>query len=464
MRQETGRGDYGPPFGGTGQQERPAPSEAERKRAAVELIKNHDAALRASARRYSLCAADAEDAYQRGIEILLGKAPVADPRQLLPWARTVIKHESLALRRARERVLPRAAEGDVHGPEREADDWVDRLEAPGPRPEETVLDRERVARSREALAELKPDERKALTQLAEGYSYAEIGSLNGWTYTKVNRCLAEGRDRLRSVVRQSETGERCLLIEPLISACSDGELPADRVAEVENHLAACGRCRALLREYRAIPGEVAAFSPVLGLLASTGQAGIDWVREVWFGVSTRVYGLLAGNDRGLIAAFVGGGARGPGPVALAKLTAVCVGTAGGAAACVATGVVPGLPVDRDPVDRPVRERPAVSGTPAAGPGPEAVAPPVRSGRTGPRRTARDGGDSGNEPGPGSPPANAPSLPAGTDVAREFGAGGAPTPAPSSPVAVSAGPDPSSPTSPKPSVSRPPVSGTGEFGP
>jgi len=457
MRQETGRGDYGPPFGGTGQQERPAPSEAERKRAAVELIKNHDAALRASARRYSLCAADAEDAYQRGIEILLGKAPVADPRQLLPWARTVIKHESLALRRARERVLPRAVEGDGHGPEGEAGDWVDRLEAPGPRPEETVLDRERVARSREALAELKPDERKALTQLAEGYSYAEIGSLNGWTYTKVNRCLAEGRDRLRSVVRQSETGERCLLIEPLISACSDGELPADRVAEVENHLAACGRCRALLREYRAIPGEVAAFIPA----AALGQSLLEGFREVWFGLAARLHGLLSGNDRGLIAAFVGGGARGPGPVALAKLTAVCVGTAGGAAACVATGVVPGLPVDRDPVDRPVRERPAVSGTPAAGPGTEAAAPPVR---TGPRRAARDGDDSVNEPGSGSPPANAPSPPASTDVAREFGAGGAPTPAPPSPVAVSAGPDPSSPTPPRPSVSRPPVGGTGEFGP
>ena len=27
----------------------------------------------------------------------------------------------------------------------------------------------------------------------EGYSYAEIQELTGWTYTKVNRCMAEGR-------------------------------------------------------------------------------------------------------------------------------------------------------------------------------------------------------------------------------------------------------------------------------
>jgi DNA-directed RNA polymerase specialized sigma24 family protein len=32
---------------------------------------------------------------------------------------------------------------------------------------------------------------------AEGYSYAEICEMCGWTYTKVNRCLAEGRAKLR---------------------------------------------------------------------------------------------------------------------------------------------------------------------------------------------------------------------------------------------------------------------------
>ena len=44
---------------------------AQRKRAAVELIHRHDTALRSSARRYSICGDDADDAYQRGIEICL---------------------------------------------------------------------------------------------------------------------------------------------------------------------------------------------------------------------------------------------------------------------------------------------------------------------------------------------------------------------------------------------------------
>jgi DNA-directed RNA polymerase specialized sigma24 family protein len=44
---------------------------------------------------------------------------------------------------------------------------------------------------------LKANERLAIVLQAEGYSYAEICELCGWTYTKVNRCLAEGRATLR---------------------------------------------------------------------------------------------------------------------------------------------------------------------------------------------------------------------------------------------------------------------------
>ena len=57
-----------------------APGEAARKRAALELIKCHEQTLRRTARRYSLCADDADDAYQRALVILLTKAPTEDPR------------------------------------------------------------------------------------------------------------------------------------------------------------------------------------------------------------------------------------------------------------------------------------------------------------------------------------------------------------------------------------------------
>ena len=44
----------------------------------------------ATARRYSATPEDAEDAYQRGLEILLAKAPTADEAELVPWLKTVV--------------------------------------------------------------------------------------------------------------------------------------------------------------------------------------------------------------------------------------------------------------------------------------------------------------------------------------------------------------------------------------
>ena len=46
-------------------------------------------------------------------------------------------------------------------------------------PAERAERREAIDRSREALQTLKPQELRALTLLAEGYSYAEIGEITG---------------------------------------------------------------------------------------------------------------------------------------------------------------------------------------------------------------------------------------------------------------------------------------------
>src|SRR5256885_13965295 len=81
------------------------PSLAARKRAAVELIRRHERTLRRTARRYSLCSDDAEDALQRALEILLTKAPTSNQDELIRWMQTVTKHEALAVRRIRERSL-----------------------------------------------------------------------------------------------------------------------------------------------------------------------------------------------------------------------------------------------------------------------------------------------------------------------------------------------------------------------
>src|SRR4051812_19574201 len=150
------------------------PGRSEVDPAALALIARHGGQILATARRYSSTPEDAEDAYQRGFEILLTKAPTTREEELVPWLKTVVKHEAFAIRRQRERATP-AAEGgeppDRPGPEAAAHDEAERYE--------------RLRAGAEALRRLKPQEARCLLLKAEGYSYKEICRVTGWTYTKV---------------------------------------------------------------------------------------------------------------------------------------------------------------------------------------------------------------------------------------------------------------------------------------
>jgi RNA polymerase sigma factor (sigma-70 family) len=186
-----------------------------RRRAATALIESHDAVFRRTARRYSICADDAEDAYQRSLEILLTKAPPIEGDSLVRWMQVVTKREALAVRRQRERLLSGTR---FSGGEDDDRDPLDSIASEGAGPTELAASRERVARSREALRALKPQELRALTLKAQGYSYAEIGEITGWTYTKINRCMAEGRKRFLQVFSDIEEGRRCEELATALSA------------------------------------------------------------------------------------------------------------------------------------------------------------------------------------------------------------------------------------------------------
>lgn len=298
------------------------------KRAAVENYARNEAALRRTARRFSLCDDDADDALQRALEILLHKAPTADPRELVKWMQKVVRHEALAIRRERERILAGPAAAPDAG-----EDWVSLLPAASDGPAEIVERREAVARSREALQALKPQELRALTLLAEGYSYIEIGEMTGYSHTKINRCLAEGRERFRNLVSRSADGSRCAEMRPLLSAFCDGEAQGEEATALREHLRACAHCRATLRAYRAAPAAAAALAPSLPLSRSLLERAHDAVAHL-----AARFGS-GGNDAASQVAS-GSGAGGMGVAALAKVAAICIGTAGGTAACVAGGLVP----------------------------------------------------------------------------------------------------------------------------
>jgi RNA polymerase sigma factor (sigma-70 family) len=165
-----------------------------------DLIRRHGPEVMAAARKWAATPEDAEDAYQRGLEILLTKAPTTDPDELVPWLKTVVKHECFAARRQRERHTPPA--GMRPGPEEPGDSSA----------HDHALTIERLRVGAEAMQRLKPQEVRALLLRAQGLTYREICEETGWTYTKVYR---PSRPRAEAACRLcSQAGARRPAVAP----------------------------------------------------------------------------------------------------------------------------------------------------------------------------------------------------------------------------------------------------------
>ncbi|HEX6460007.1 MAG TPA: sigma-70 family RNA polymerase sigma factor [Thermoleophilaceae bacterium] len=235
------------------------PTREEISPAARALVERHSGQLIATARRYSLSAEDAEDAYQRGLEILLTRAPSVSEDDLVPWLKTVVKHEAFAIQKQRKRA-------ELAGDSELASGFV-------PPTHEQAERFERLRVGIEAMSRLKPQEVRCLLLRAEGYSYRQICDETGFTYTKVNRCLTEGRRRFLDRVAGIESGAECERLAPLLSRLVDGEATAEDMSALRPHLRSCLACRAALRDHRAAPARVAAFAPLLvpGFLHRLGR-------------------------------------------------------------------------------------------------------------------------------------------------------------------------------------------------
>jgi RNA polymerase sigma factor (sigma-70 family) len=297
------------------------------------VLRDHHATLLWIARRWSGSAEDADDALQRAMEIYVRRLDTIDAATEFSWLKVVVRHEAMALRRSR-----------LHGVALEADDLAERIAAPDVAVQERIEREERNARSREAMARLKPDERTALLLKAEGYSYREIGERQGWTYTKVNRAITEGRRRFLKVFASIEAGDECERFAPTLLALVQGRAESAAVVELRPHLRHCATCRATVRELHASRRHrlalhlpfVAGIAPVrwLGDRVEDGSPG-RWpdVKGVAHGVLNRVTGGDAATSMQLASS---GGGRGP---AVAALLGLCL-SGGAGTYCVATGVFP----------------------------------------------------------------------------------------------------------------------------
>ncbi|HTR74168.1 MAG TPA: sigma-70 family RNA polymerase sigma factor [Solirubrobacterales bacterium] len=133
------------------------------------------------ARRHCRREADAEDALQEAFAAFISGYDPGGGAPALAWITLTLKRA--CWRRNEWRAV------DVE-PLALAEVLVEEALDPAPRVAERLEARKR-------LGALKRDERVAIVLHAAGFSYEEIGERRGWTHTKVNRCLYEGRRGLQ---------------------------------------------------------------------------------------------------------------------------------------------------------------------------------------------------------------------------------------------------------------------------
>ena len=185
----------------------PQPSQTELDRRAVildDLMRSHGRELRGQAavnsprKRYVDDAlADASVAFLRFYN---GPEGVDALRYMMVCVRTAAWEIDRRRRRIEEHDVDRFMPEEVH---RRRIAGIPEL---GEEPDERYERSESVQERKDLLAQLKPDERTAITMFAYGFSYEEICDRKGWTYTKVNRCMTEGRQRLRQLLAAQEGG------------------------------------------------------------------------------------------------------------------------------------------------------------------------------------------------------------------------------------------------------------------
>ncbi len=231
---------------------RPAAATADPHERVATIVARHGDLLFRVARHYALCADDAHDAVQRALEIYMRRVDSLDPATELAWLKVVVKHESLAVRRGRAGVA--SEDVDLDAVPAEAQRSV----------EERFESNERVERSAEVMRRLKRDEARALMLKAEGLSYNEIGERLGWTYTKVNRCITEGRRRFMRLYEELETGVECERLAPTLQALATGTASSEALLELRPHLRNCAGCRATVRAlHTSHLGRLSAFAAAL---------------------------------------------------------------------------------------------------------------------------------------------------------------------------------------------------------
>jgi DNA-directed RNA polymerase specialized sigma24 family protein len=165
--------------------------EAQARELAVELCRNRGAELLRYARSHCFSMAVAEEALQEALISFLRSYDPGGGAPPIAWLKLALKRQCWR-RQERERWDRRAGQ-ECELCEEVRGFALELLPAQGSGPEERIAERDEAT---PRLAPLKADQRTGLGLLAAGFSYKEIAARRGWSYTKVNRCVREGRGRM----------------------------------------------------------------------------------------------------------------------------------------------------------------------------------------------------------------------------------------------------------------------------
>ena len=400
----------------------PSPTDEQRQAAACLAMSKAPGLIRFAA-RYTRSLHDAEDAYQRSMEIALTGAPVTEPRRFMAWLHTVLRHEALAVARARRREGP-GAELDV------AEACADRV-ADSVAVDAVAEWRERYRFIQDGLAGLTDAQRVCLILQSAGASYERIRQITGFSLRKVERSVLEGRASLQAWEVRLASGDVCARLLPQIDRVVTGAATARERRSVARHVRHCGPCRAVLRNRRESNEWLAALAPLAFLASETVAArppdpspALAWLDRIVSGATVR-----AGNAIQMAMELPSG--------ALAKVGAgtAAVAVAGAAGApLVADAVRPeSPPAPVAAIERVATKPPAARAASAPRPSAATAAPFAAA-----RRRVASAGTSRQVAAAARRPARAvlpsrPDPPPTTTATRAASPSPAPAPAPSSPA-------------------------------
>jgi RNA polymerase sigma factor (sigma-70 family) len=342
------------------------PTNEQRRRAVAALMGRAPVLVRYAA-RYAACLDDAEDAYQRAMEIALTKAPTVEPRRLMAWVYTVVRHEAMAVARERRRE-PLGRVADVA-------ETADGRVAEGHAPDVAAEWRQRYLGVQEAMAALSDSQRTCLMLQSAGLSYRQIHEATGLTHRQIERSISRGRSRLRAWEGELASGAACERLRPALERAIAREASGRERARLERHVRACQPCRTALARRYAASETLAGLVPI-GLVAGSTEAAGLADPGIIVGYWDRIGSAVLARIGQVMAPVVEAPAAGAGRLAAGLATVALAGLAA-------------LPFVLDPPAGAPEPVARVDAAPAARAyGPPAPAPRSAERRAGRRRTAR----------------------------------------------------------------------------